>query len=583
MSQDHVRASWAKESEQFKASVEEEGSEMHRHELEKWKAAAKFPRLVRRNITKKSDRKIRAMETLNKVGIPMADALSERLGAHVVILVVGPVGSENGEVCLRIVFSDTAKLQTTRTWAQFDHKGFTEMENSIMRYGREAFTKVECRARAWPPPESAEPVHVAGLLTLTDTSAPAPVPTPRGPTQPLPAAPAPVVLAPVIPAPIVPAPVIPTPVVPTPVVPVLPVISVPPIVPALIPVADDGIDRSGWTENLKETHAYLSQKQWGPGWSALVDALVQHEWSFYHVKEDGKLPKLRTRPPEYADWMKEHRLVKDYAIRPEFGTDLFEWWKDLCPPLRLDGAGVGEGDKDPPRQHTRENGWLRLHYRCQNGPIPLVLGLAWWGQSICNAAATDGLGAEEVALADNKLWQLIIADVEWVLVHVLTQLRLAMEEWTAKRDAEAAEEAAEKAAAEEAKAAEAEAWKGEKGPAVRAKKSGAKVKAKKAEKLTTGKKRKHPAEDGGELTPPKKPTPERPKPRPMTRGVRACGEVRNPSGMEKSAQTASPSPSQDESTVASTATPSQSTVLTPVDKDKEPGDKASGATTDAAS
>jgi predicted phosphoribosyltransferase len=45
--------------------------------------------------------KTSAMETLNEVGIPMADALAERLGSHVVILVVGPVGSEKGEVCLR--------------------------------------------------------------------------------------------------------------------------------------------------------------------------------------------------------------------------------------------------------------------------------------------------------------------------------------------------------------------------------------------------------------------------------------------------------------------------------------------------
>jgi hypothetical protein len=41
------------------------------------------------------------MESLSEVGIPMADALAERLGSHVVILVVGPVGSEKGEVCLR--------------------------------------------------------------------------------------------------------------------------------------------------------------------------------------------------------------------------------------------------------------------------------------------------------------------------------------------------------------------------------------------------------------------------------------------------------------------------------------------------
>lgn len=45
------------------------------------------------------------METLSDVGIPMADVLAEHLGSHVVILVVGPVGSEKGEVCLRTYVS----------------------------------------------------------------------------------------------------------------------------------------------------------------------------------------------------------------------------------------------------------------------------------------------------------------------------------------------------------------------------------------------------------------------------------------------------------------------------------------------
>jgi hypothetical protein len=42
---------------------------------------------------------------------------------------------------LRSIFSDMTNLQTTRTWAQFDHKGFTAMENSITRYGRAAFSE----------------------------------------------------------------------------------------------------------------------------------------------------------------------------------------------------------------------------------------------------------------------------------------------------------------------------------------------------------------------------------------------------------------------------------------------------------
>jgi adenine/guanine phosphoribosyltransferase-like PRPP-binding protein len=42
-----------------------------------------------------------ALETFDEVGIPLADALAERLGMHVVILAVGPVGSQRGEVRLR--------------------------------------------------------------------------------------------------------------------------------------------------------------------------------------------------------------------------------------------------------------------------------------------------------------------------------------------------------------------------------------------------------------------------------------------------------------------------------------------------
>jgi hypothetical protein len=41
------------------------------------------------------------MEELDDVAIPLADALAERLGSHVVILVVGPDGGQGGEVRLR--------------------------------------------------------------------------------------------------------------------------------------------------------------------------------------------------------------------------------------------------------------------------------------------------------------------------------------------------------------------------------------------------------------------------------------------------------------------------------------------------
>jgi adenine/guanine phosphoribosyltransferase-like PRPP-binding protein len=41
------------------------------------------------------------LETFDEVGIPLADAVAEHLGMHVVIMAVGPVGDQKGEVQLR--------------------------------------------------------------------------------------------------------------------------------------------------------------------------------------------------------------------------------------------------------------------------------------------------------------------------------------------------------------------------------------------------------------------------------------------------------------------------------------------------
>jgi hypothetical protein len=110
MSQDYARTCWEKESPEFRAEVEEAGIAMHQADMEEWKASRKIPEgsaeEYHKYVTREERREIdqpssSAMESLNEVGIPLADALAERLGSHVVILIVGPVGSEKGEVCLR--------------------------------------------------------------------------------------------------------------------------------------------------------------------------------------------------------------------------------------------------------------------------------------------------------------------------------------------------------------------------------------------------------------------------------------------------------------------------------------------------
>ncbi|KAJ7438844.1 hypothetical protein B0H11DRAFT_2254349 [Mycena galericulata] len=332
LSQDYVRTCWAKEDADFKKKIEDAAEDLHQAELKEWKAKRTVPEQSAESYNA-------AMENLNEVGIPLADALAERLGAQVIILVVGPVGSEEGEVCLRTVFSDTTDRATPRTWSQFDNKGFTAMETSITRYGRAAYTKAECKARAWPPLEGAAAVPAPqGLLSFDDGAIA---------TATSPAAPGASVAA--------------TSSAATPPVPSASVAAssaaTPPTAPApsasgaaktfdeLISLndastPDDGIDRTDWAECLVDAHAYLSRKQWGEGWNALVNCLVEYEWSHYHNEENGKLPKGQMRPAEFTQWMKEHRQLIDYRVGDDFGSRLLGWWKELG---NSSGAGIGSG------------------------------------------------------------------------------------------------------------------------------------------------------------------------------------------------------------------------------------------------
>ncbi|KAJ7748846.1 hypothetical protein B0H14DRAFT_3513700 [Mycena olivaceomarginata] len=85
MSQDYVRTCWEKEDDDFREDIENQSKELHQAALQEWKASRKIPE-------GSAEEYHEAMESLNDVGIPLADALAERLGCHVVILAVGPVG-----------------------------------------------------------------------------------------------------------------------------------------------------------------------------------------------------------------------------------------------------------------------------------------------------------------------------------------------------------------------------------------------------------------------------------------------------------------------------------------------------------
>ncbi|KAJ7494553.1 hypothetical protein B0H11DRAFT_1910568 [Mycena galericulata] len=322
----------------------------------------------------------------------------------------------------------------TRIKAGFDAK----WEASITRYGRAAFkiiAKAECMNRAWPPVDGVIPPAPEGLLSMNDAASGPAV----GSVQPTAGTAAP----PTAPSNIATSGASNIVTSSDAAASTASASGPEAVVPAVVndehnneninnedPPADDGIDRSEWEESLVGAHAYLSKKSWGTEWEALVQSLVEFEWSHYHLEENGKLPKGQCRPVEFAKWMKEHRQFIDYRVEKDFGARLLAWWKELGPPTRWDGVGDKEGEeKEPSREWKRfwTGEWSRLRSTGRNGPMLLILGLAWWGQTIWNAGAADGLGGGDAALAAAADWQLLVKDVHGVITGRLTQGRAAMD------------------------------------------------------------------------------------------------------------------------------------------------------------
>ncbi|KAJ7841674.1 hypothetical protein B0H13DRAFT_1910139 [Mycena leptocephala] len=393
MSQDYVRKCWQEESQEVKEEVEKKAHEMHRAAIEEWKAGRKVPEASAESYHQ-------ALENLNDVGIPLADSLAERLGAHVIILVVGPVGTEGGEVALRSVFSDTSGGLTQKTWPQFDHAGFTAMEKSITRYGRAFFGKAACAERVWPPlPADSAPLLPDNLLTMDQSPD-----TPAASTNANALAPPTPITAPLN---------SPTrhchPRQPT-------ATTAQNIIPAAV---TDGIDREGWSDSLTQAHQYCSAKAWGITWTALVAALVHYEWSNYHHEDRGCLDSTH-RPTEIPQWMKKHRVYDDYNVGADFGQQLFTWWKELGPRRRWKELADGE---HPARDVKGWEDWGRLNVSGRNGPLLIVVGLAWWGQTIWNEGAVAGLEGGEAALSAATDWRFLVEDVTWALKEVLPRDR----------------------------------------------------------------------------------------------------------------------------------------------------------------
>ncbi|KAJ7433755.1 hypothetical protein B0H11DRAFT_2259129 [Mycena galericulata] len=522
MCQEYVQKRWDEEDADFRTALINEANEEHAANMKKFRESH-----VVVEGTPESYHK--ALENFDEVGIPLADALAERLGMHVVIMAVGPVGKQRGEVRLRTVFSETSGGATSKIWGEFDRAGFTEAEKSLTRYGRAFFTKEECRARVWSPPEGGEgaaPEVGEGAAPEVGESA-----APEGSGGAAPegsggAAPSWDDLLQIDAAP--------------PTLPVTATSGTPaPPPPATLPPSppEAEVDRWGWSEALKNAYDYLASKtDWGPRWKELIEAVVEFEKSLLHM--EGRLPP-EERPDEIAQWMKEHRPDGDYPVDDDFGKRLLGWWRGIGPVYRRKPRPADLPADDPwlPKAKWDWVLWCRTRKGGGNGMMLVARAVAWWGQTIYNAGEGAGLGGGKAALDQSKDWQCFVEDLVWSLGEMTDELEpeLVRELEEERREMEAAAKEAERGA---------KAGKGKGGKKAKAPPKDGPAPAKATKKASAKRKRADDEEEPKDAPPAKaasRPLP-RPLPRPLTRAQRAAAALNSEApANESSASTATAS------------------------------------------
>ncbi|KAF7372681.1 hypothetical protein MVEN_00131400 [Mycena venus] len=404
MCQDYVNSCWEKESEEFKEELIKEADGEHAEAMRKYKEKREIPER-----TAESCRD--ALQTLDDVAIPLADALAERLGMHVVIMAVGPVGDQKGEVRLRSVFSDTSAGATAKIWPQFDHAGFSAAEASIVRWGRAFFTKDECRARAWPRTNSGDLAGLDDIIPLDESERAngraenkGPITTTAGSRSASSSMPTSITHAAGSTA--------------TAIATAASRASPPAPTPCPTPAEQKLINQWSWSKTLRDLYDLMIEKAWGPRFKELIHALVAFEESTLW-DESPPLPSAH-RPEEIATWMKEHRKAGDFSkLKPNFGERLLTWWRKIGPESRRGPKPIDwpEDEIWPPRSLTgSDTDELEAFRRTgNNGMVLIVQALTWWGQSIVNEGSADGLGQGEEALHSNTPWQYMLEDVLWML------------------------------------------------------------------------------------------------------------------------------------------------------------------------
>ncbi|KAK7050136.1 hypothetical protein R3P38DRAFT_3173198 [Favolaschia claudopus] len=131
---------------------------------------------------------------------PFADAIHDRFGMNVAIMLCGPIADHGGNIEVRSVHAGFSNGLVPRIWTEYDRAGFDSAQRSFVAFTHQCFTEEECRARALPdgdgsgagiaateededsPPPQVLETHAAEPTAHTSPASPSRAVTPPPPT-----------------------------------------------------------------------------------------------------------------------------------------------------------------------------------------------------------------------------------------------------------------------------------------------------------------------------------------------------------------------------------------------------------------
>ncbi|KAF7433842.1 hypothetical protein PC9H_005808 [Pleurotus ostreatus] len=166
MCAEFVRSKYDDETEEFRKNLEKRADAEYAQAMEDYNK--------RDALDGSPEAYARAWEESDNFLPIFVDAIAKKFRMSVSLLLVGPLGSEQGKIGMRSVHFNNAGSMTSLIWPQYDKTGFTNMQASLIRYGETVFSPEERKRRI--PMSEANDAELNTSPSSGDMAVPTPAP-----------------------------------------------------------------------------------------------------------------------------------------------------------------------------------------------------------------------------------------------------------------------------------------------------------------------------------------------------------------------------------------------------------------------